>query len=126
MSLDVYLRTPITKPADECSCPFCEGHGQEGGTEVFSANITHNLGGMARDAGIYGVMWRPEENGIATAADMIDALESGLALLEADPDRFKAMNPENGWGSYDGLVSFVRRYLEACRENQESTVYACR
>ena len=126
MSLDVYLHTPITKPADECSCPFCEGHGQEGGAEVFSANITHNLGGMAREAGEYAAMWRPDENGMRTASDLIAPLEAGLAALEADPDRFMAMNPENGWGSYDGLVRFVRRYLEACRENPECTVYACR
>lgn len=24
--------------------------------------------------------------------------------LEADPDRFREMNPPNGWGNYDGLL----------------------
>jgi hypothetical protein len=38
-------------------------------TSVFERNITHNLNRMADEAGIYGVIWRPEENGIETAAD---------------------------------------------------------
>lgn len=126
MSLDVYLHTPITKPADECSCPHCEGHGQVGGETVYDANITHNLGAMAREAGVYAAMWRPDENGMVTAADLIAPLEAGLALLEDDPDRFRAMNPPNGWGSYDGLVRFVRRYLTACRENPTATVVVSR
>ena len=28
--------------------------------------------------------------------------------LEADPARFEAMNPENGWGSYDTFLSVLR------------------
>ncbi len=31
--------------------------------EVYSANITHNLGEMADKAGIYYALWRPEEKG---------------------------------------------------------------
>ena len=33
------------------------------GREVFSANITHNLGAMAKEAGIYMHLWRPDELG---------------------------------------------------------------
>ena len=40
-------------------------------TEVYSANITHNLGLMAEEAGIYQPLWRPEELGIKTAAGLI-------------------------------------------------------
>lgn len=126
MSLDVYLTTPITKPQDECACPHCPGHGQVGGDTVFSANITHNLNTMADAAGIYGVLWRPAENGVATAQDLIAPLEEGLTTLNADPERFYAMNPANGWGSYDGLLAFVKDYLRACRENPECEVRVCR
>lgn len=81
----------------------------------YSANITHNLGQMAAEAGIYKALWRPEEIDITTAAQLIQPLSDGLALLEADPARFKAFNPPNGWGDYDGLVTFVRDYLRACK-----------
>lgn len=95
-------------------------------TSVFERNITHNLNRMADEAGIYGVIWRPEENGIETAAQLIEPLRTGMALLKANPDRFKALNPPNGWGRYEGLVTFVEAYLAACIENPDATVEASR
>jgi hypothetical protein len=93
---------------------------------VYHRNITHNLGGMAEAAGIYQVLWRPEENGIETADQLIKPLEDGLALLKSDPDRFRAYNPANGWGSYDGLVDFVEDYLTACKTYPTAKVSASR
>lgn len=94
--------------------------------EVYSANITHNLSTMASHAGIYEALWRPEEIGIDLARQLIEPLTAGLGVLLNDPERFKAFNPSNGWGSYDGLVGFVRNYLEACRQFPDATVYASR
>jgi hypothetical protein len=90
--------------------------------EVYSANITHNLGGMAKEAGIYMHLWRPDELGITKAHQLIEPLRKGLDVLKAEPDRFKALNPPNGWGSYDGLVRFVEDYLAACVAKPEATV----
>lgn len=95
MSLDVYLVE--TQPVD-----------------VYWANITHNCGKMASEAGIYQHLWRPEELGITKASELIEPLAQGLFLLESDPERFKKFNPENGWGSYEGLVKFVKAYHKAC------------
>ncbi len=89
---------------------------------VFDRNITHNMGRMAGEAGIYQHLWRPEELSITKADELIDPLSKGLALLESDPAWFKAFNPENGWGSYKGLVEFVREYVDACREYPEATI----
>jgi hypothetical protein len=91
-------------------------------TEVYSANITHNLGKMADEAGIYKLLWRPEEIGIAKAAQLVEPLTAGLAVLKQEPERFKAFNPENGWGSYDGLVRFTADYLAACRAFPDAEV----
>lgn len=107
MSLDVYLER-----VQPC--------------EVFTANITHNLNTMAREAGIYEALWRPEEIPVTVAGGLIPLLREGLAKLEAEPDRFRAFNPPNKWGSYEGLVAFVRRYLAACLEFPDATVRACR
>lgn len=94
--------------------------------EIYGANITHNLNKMAAEAGIYEHLWRPEEIGITTAAQLIEPLRAGLALLKSDPARFEAFNPSNGWGSYEGLVSFVERYLEACEEAPDAEVSVSR
>ena len=89
---------------------------------VYSANITHNLGPMARQAGIYEALWRPEEKNYYCGKDLIEPLTKGLALLTSDPERFKALNPSNGWGSYDGFVAFVAKYLEACAEHPDAVI----
>lgn len=107
MSLDVYLMA-------------------ERPTEIYSRNITHNLTTMAAEAGIYEALWRPEEIGITKAGDLVERLRAGLDLLMNEPDRFKAMNPPNGWGNYEGLVEFVTEYLHACQENRDAEVCVSR
>lgn len=62
----------------------------------------------------------------AHAADLIGPLCDGLALLKADPEKFKALNPKNGWGDYNGLVAFVEAYLEACKANPHAEVSVSR
>ena len=86
-------------------------------SRIYDANITHNLNTMADAAGIYRHLWRPDELGITTAAELIVPLREGLARLRADPDRFRVFNPENGWGSYEGLCRFVAEYLAECEEH---------
>ena len=83
-------------------------------TEVYSSNITHNLNKMASQAGLYHVLWHPETLGVARAGELIPLLRGGLNVLLSDPDYFKSFNPENSWGTYDGLVKFVREYINAC------------
>lgn len=107
MSLDVYLME--MKP-----------------TEVYWANITHNLTVMANEAGIYWAIWRPEEIGITKAADLVPLLEDGLAKLKADPAKYEQFNANNGWGLYKNFVPFVEKYLQACRDNPNATVEVSR
>lgn len=96
------------------------------GGRVFEANITHNLNRMADAAGLYEACWRPEEIGATRARDLIAPLREGLAQLRAETERFAQYNPKNGWGSYDGLVSFVTRYLAACEEWPDAEISVSR
>lgn len=107
MSLDVYLKA--VRPVS-----------------IYDGNITHNLGPMAREAGIYTHLWRPDEIGITKAGELIQPLAHGLVLLTDEPERFKAHNPPNGWGSYEGLVRFVGAYLAACIEAPDADVEVSR
>ena len=107
MSLDVYLKA-IRE------------------TEVYEANVTHNLGAMADAAGIYKHLWRPEEIGITKAAQLIEPLKEGLAKMKADPDVFRKLEPENKWGTYDRFVPWIERYLAACEANPDADVHVSR
>lgn len=147
MSLDVYLRIPGAPPLTYTRIFIRENGqileisreewdrrypGREPATattahdEVYSANITHNLGGMAREAGIYQHLWRPEEIGVTKAKQLIEPLAQGLTLLKSDPERFKKHNPPNGWGSYDRFIPWIEEYLAACIMNPDADVEVSR
>lgn len=138
MSLDVYLRLKnvskrpqgsgifvredgatkeISREEWDAKFPDREPHVaniEDDDDEVFSRNITHNLGKMAAVAGIYEALWRPEEINVTLAGQLAGRLAAGLTELKSDPRKYKAYNPENGWGKYENLVEFVEAYLEAC------------
>jgi len=94
--------------------------------EVFTSGLTHNLVTMAAAAGIYLVIWRPEECGIIRAGQLVDRLTVGLAKLKSDPARFVEHNSANGWGTYEQFVSWVEVYLEACERYPDAKVSADR
>ena len=95
---------------------------------VWSKNITHNLTTMARAAGIYYHLWRPDELDppIDTAKDIVEPLKKGLDRLISDPIGFSKFNPENGWGTYGGLVGFVGEYITAAEKYPEAKIEICR
>ena len=95
-------------------------------SQLYWGNITHNLGKMAVEAKIYDCLWRPDEHGMTHARDIIKPLTKGLARLKKDPERFKVLNPLNGWGSYEGLVSFVDDYLKACIAHPDALIEVSR
>ena len=125
MSLDVHLKGEPRMV--DCVCSHCgDAHKNKEAAEYFWANITHNLNEMASDAGIYEAVWRPENIGIEKAAQLIQPLEKGIALMKSDPERFKKFEPSNGWGGYDDFVPWLEKYLAACREYPEARVQVSR
>lgn len=94
---------------------------------VFEANITHNMGRMAGECGpLYEALWRPEELGATRAAQLIEPLRDGLAILQSDFDRLQEFNPKNGWGNYDVLVRFTLGYLLACEKWPDAEIRVSR
>lgn len=91
-------------------------------TDILNMNITHNLGEMAREAGVYYPIWRPEEINCKKAKDIIPFLEKGLKELEERPEYFKKFNPDNGWGTYKDFVLFVQKVLTACKKHPNSII----
>lgn len=94
--------------------------------ELYSDNITHNLNKMAEEVGLYDYLWIPDEIGVTKASQLIEPLIIGLKKLREDELYLQTLNPSNGWGSYYGLVEFVRLYLNACKEFPNSEVKVSR
>ena len=95
-------------------------------TEVYSANITHNLNEMAEEAGIYKYLWRPEEVEVTQAKELIKPLEWGLTCLKAHPEVFREFDSPNGYGVYEDFVPWLEKYIEACKQHPEAVVSVSR
>lgn len=101
-------------------------------------NYTHNCNRMANavldpeELRLAGKAWwlkhgRPDvaEEAEGTWWEMLDGSDGprGAALLNriiselaADPERFRAMNPPNGWGDYDSFIEILREMRDAVPE----------
>jgi len=121
MSLDIWLLGEERQV--RCVCPTCDHeHMRETQKEYYSANVTHNLGRMAEEAGIYEVLWRGPENGIEIAKQLIEPLEEGIAKMKVDPQHFRQFSAKNGWGMYEDFVPWAEKLLEACKEWPDAEV----
>jgi hypothetical protein len=58
----------------------------------------------------------------APCSEACGPLARGVERMEAEPDRYRKMNPENGWGDYEGALDFLRRLLRACRAHPNATI----
>lgn len=99
---------------------------------VYEGNITHNLNKMAMEVKLsngrtlYEVLWRPEEHNYTKASEIAPLLVEGIMILRSERERFLPFNPPNGFGDYWGLVDFTQEYLNACLENPDGEIQACR
>jgi len=99
--------------------------------EVYNANITHNLGKMAKKVKIgkdtlYEYLWHPKELYLTFAGELIEPLTKALAILKKNPKKYKKFDSPNGWGTYIHFVPFVENYLKACEENPDAEVEVSR
>lgn len=90
--------------------------------EVFDRNITHNLGKLANELGIYEHVWRPGDIGIEKAYQLVEPLKVALVKLRANPTKYKEFEPSNGWGTMDGFIVFLEEYIQACHDYPGATV----
>ena len=128
MSLDVSLLTDVARVRPTSSGIFVRDNGAK--REISEDEWFRMHPGcepnMAKEAGIYEHLWRPDEIGVTHAWMLIQPLAGGLVRLRSTPEFWKTFNPENGWGTYELLVEFVADYLKACIDNPDATVHACR
>jgi hypothetical protein len=125
MSLNVYLTGKTSEV--QCVCAQCgHEHTRKETEELYSASVTHNLKPMAEEAGVYTHLWHPDEIGISKAGQLIEPLRAALALVKANPRRFRKHSAKNGWGVYENFVPWIEAYLVACEEHPDANVHVSR
>lgn len=85
----------------------------------WEGNITHNLTEMAEHCmcdhvlDLYKLLWRDSYPVGLSVNEYIKLLLRAKENLETYPDDFKKYNPENGWGTYEQLLNFVKQFMVA-------------
>lgn len=76
----------------------------------YDYQCTYNVFPMFTKAGIRSVRdfdgW--------TASDCIKPLNQFIERMESDPDAYKALNPPNGWGSYETALEWLKSFHDIC------------
>ena len=78
-------------------------------------NYTSNVSGMWSEAiGIERLADLIRDN--PKPADLLPYIERGIEAMKAHPDKYRAMNPSNGWGDYDGALAYLEWLAQGCRD----------
>lgn len=80
-------------------------------------SMTYNVSPMYREAFGHSIM---DLNGLP-APEAADRMEAALRDMENNPTKYKAMNPPNGWGSYEAAMSILRQMIPICRQHPKAT-----
>lgn len=89
----------------------CSSCGHEDRVEITNG-ITYNLMPMFREAG-----WDHNELDDWSSEQMLPLAKRVLETLKREPERFRALNPSNGWGSYEDALWFFGELIQACKDN---------
>lgn len=124
MSYDISL----ANPPQGAPCGHCGGTGKEPAradegwsSSPINWNYTSNCARMWRKAGAD----LAEFDG-KPASECAPLLAAAIAAMEAEPDTYRAMNPENGWGDYDTLVAALQKLLTGFQANPHMIVWVGR
>jgi hypothetical protein len=111
LSYDVYLQT---KP---CKCGEYQG-----GDILYSANMTSNVAGMWNAAGAPLREWAYDK-AHGPASELACKLGDAISNMEREPPRYRAMEPGNGWGTYEHCLEFLKKLRAACLRHPDAVVY---
>lgn len=112
------------------------GESPEEEVDIWWRNITHNLSGMADHVPtgaytLYQLLWRPDEHGFDRVTnEYIRLVIDAIPYMYDHRKELERFNPENGWGSYEGLMAFVNDYALFLTtldlDDEEILIYASR
>lgn len=58
----------------------------------------------------------------ALAGRVVPQLSNAIGDMDANPEIYKRMDPENGWGSYAGALAFLVLIRDGCRRHPGATL----
>lgn len=90
----------------------CEACGRYDG-EVFDVNYTSNVYPMLREASFD---WDDIEG--KSCQEALPIVQELLDKMEVDPEKFRKLNPVNGWGDFDRFYQVLESFKKALQGNE--------
>ena len=84
-------------------------------------NMTSNVAPMWRLAGADVAEFQGKY-----AGNVLHLLDKAIAEMETNPEPYRALNPDNGWGSYETCLEFLRNLRAEFGAHPKATVKVCR
>ena len=86
----------------------------------YEQNYTYNVSPM-----FYKAFGDPGINFIEgkTGKECIEKLRLGLKEMQDNKSKYEAMNPDNGWGSYEGAVEVIETLIKWAAESPLAEFY---
>lgn len=81
-------------------------------------NYTGNVSGMWDDA----LGYRLADLHGKTAGDHQADLQLAVDDMAFRAGHYQAMNPANGWGSYEGALAYLTKLRDACMDHPKATI----
>lgn len=97
------------------TCPTCQSDVLDRG------NMTSNVSGMWKKAGANLRDWDGK-----VGVDVLPELQRAIEWMTNDPEDFRALEPENGWGDLPGCLRFlegIRNAIARCPNAKLSVSY---
>lgn len=51
------------------------------------------------------------------AHEVLGVLRRGIDNMQENPEEYQVLNPTNGWGKYEGAITFLNKIYKSCYEN---------
>lgn len=98
--------------------------GPEPATVAELGNYTSNVSPMwAKALAAAGEDIRLSDTEGRLAADVLPLLIAAVSHMRENPDEYRAMNPPNGWGDYEGALRYLVGVAKACELHPKTTLH---
>lgn len=77
-------------------------------------NYTHNVREMWIKAGCYDALYSSDGK---KASETLPILNQAILHMSANADEYRKLNPANGWGSYEGALTFLKEWRDFCEQH---------
>lgn len=83
-------------------------------------NITHNLGRIASELGVYEMLWK--NDGTKKCSEQIDQLIEAKDKLSSNIEYYHQFNSSNGWGTADNFEDFLGQVIYEMKLNPNAYI----